>query len=178
MIDQVKLLGFIRQFIIPHEGIVFENDPDDDGNKGDGSPGNYGTKFGIDARSHPGVDIVNLTQEQAELIYQNEFFTSLSGSLPWPLAPVFFDIHVNNGETRAIKILQKALGVAQDGLVGPVTHGMIQSCNAVALACILPKFRDSFYEDLAEAVPKDRKYLRGWEVRDADLLDWVKNNLS
>jgi lysozyme family protein len=172
---QAALDGFIQQFLFPHEGEYFENDPNDDGDKGDGvTPGNIGTHYGVDARSHPGVDIENLTAAQALLIYQSEFNTSLSSALPWPLAPAFYDIHVNNGEIEAIKILQRAIGVTQDGLAGPVTMGLIAHANPAAIGIQLPSVRDQFYRDLAQEVPKDRRYLGGWLQRDADLISWIK----
>lgn len=176
--NQSAMDEFIQNFLFSHEGEYFENDPNDDGNQGDGTPGNYGTHYGIDARSHPGVDIKNLTADQALLIYQHEFFTTLASALPWPLAAAFFDIHVNNGELRGIKILQRAIGVTQDGIVGPVTMGVISHVDPIAVGVQLPSIRDAFYRDLAEAVPKDRRYLGGWLARDADLITWIKAHES
>ena len=80
------------------------------------------TKFGIAQKQHPSVDVANLTQEQAIAIYQSEYWTPCAcDRLPWPLSFLVFDSAVNQGVGRARLLLQEALGVRQDGDIGPVT---------------------------------------------------------
>lgn len=61
-----------------------------------------GTKYGIAAASHPGVDIVNLTKDQAIEIYWREYVLARHFErLPLPLLLLAFDGGVNCGPVRA-----------------------------------------------------------------------------
>lgn len=80
------------------------------------------TKWGISKRSYPHLDIKNLTQEQAKAVYYKDFWFPVSGldlhdGVLWQL----FDTAVNSGPTTAIRLYQKALGVADDGHFGRVS---------------------------------------------------------
>lgn len=80
------------------------------------------TKFGISKRSYPNVDIANLTLDAAKAIYLRDYWTPVHGDeLPWPLSLFVFDAAVNQGKPAAIAMLQKSLGVAQDGILGVKT---------------------------------------------------------
>lgn len=79
-------------FIIEWEGSVFENDPDDPGGA---------TKYGIDQRSHPTVNIRELTLEAATEIYWKEWLADGCEAMPSPYAEVFFNCAVNMGLGRA-----------------------------------------------------------------------------
>lgn len=131
-----------RDKIIPwlfdHEGRSFENDPDD--------PGGC-TKFGVDQRSHPDVDIKNLTSEQATDIYWNEWVKDGCEHLPSPIDWLFFDACVNCGVGRAQQFLTSS---ARDP----------------------KKFqqeRIDFYNRLANQKPVLKKFLKGWLSRVNDL---------
>lgn len=92
-------------FVLRQEGGL-STDPND--------PGNYvngvfvGTKYGISANAHPGVDIVNLTVEQAKEIYFKDYWgPSGAATLPWPLCLAVFDLAVNGGVGRAQQALKE-----------------------------------------------------------------------
>lgn len=98
--------------VLRHEG-GYVNDPRDPGGE---------TKYGISKRAYPNVDIANLTVEDAAAIYRRDYWDKLRpDELPADLAVVLFDTAVNQGVSRAIRLLQKACGVAQDGVMGPNT---------------------------------------------------------
>jgi lysozyme family protein len=91
----------------------YVHDPNDPGGE---------TKYGISKRSYPNVDIANLTVDGAKIIYLRDYWTTCAcGQLPDPLALFVFDCAVNQGQGRARRILQDALGVPADGNIGPVT---------------------------------------------------------
>lgn len=91
----------------------YVNDPRDPGGE---------TKFGISKRTYPQLDIANLTEADAIKIYQRDFWdTCKCGQLPSPIALIVFDIAVNQGQPTAGYVLQEALGVLQDGVVGTMT---------------------------------------------------------
>ena len=98
--------------LMDFEGQVYEKDPNDPGGA---------TKFGIDQRSHPAVDIAALTRKDAERIYLSEFAASAASKLPSPFSFVYFDTSVNCGETTAARCLQKSVEVRVDGRIGSDT---------------------------------------------------------
>lgn len=92
-------------------------------------PGNYtpagvlkGTKYGISAKSFPGVDIANLTLDQAKALAKPRYWDAVRGDEvhPW-LAMLMFDSSYNEGPEVAIKHLQVSLGIAIDGVFGGQT---------------------------------------------------------
>lgn len=98
--------------VLTEEG-GYVNDPRDPGGE---------TKFGISKRQYPDIDIANLTPQQAAEIYKRDYWTPCKcGALSWPLALFVFDSAVNQGVNAAIRMLQRALNVPQDGLLGPRT---------------------------------------------------------
>ena len=76
------------------------------------------TKFGISKRSYPDVDIANLTLDQAKAIYLRDFWNPLGDAHP-AIKFQCFDFAVNSGIQTAIRKLQLAVGVADDGHWGP-----------------------------------------------------------
>jgi len=123
-------------FILTWEGEVFENDPDDPGGA---------TKFGIDQRSHPGIDIRNLTKAGATEIYWHEWLEAGCADMPSPMAEVFFNCAVNMGLGRAKEFyataktaesfltLQEAKyrSIASHGSMGKFLKGWLNRTNAL-----------------------------------------------
>lgn len=139
------------------------NDPDD--------PGGL-TKFGIDQRSHPNINIRSLTKELASAIYHRDYWLPLRcHELPVPVGEVIFDIGVNNGKARAARWLQESLGVAADGFIGPVTLKAAQEADAPLLAARLLKRREAFYRSIARGAKS--KFLKGWLNRNAALAEFA-----
>jgi len=132
-------------FIWKWEGTKFEDDPDDPGNNGE----KYrGTKYGIDARSHPKTNIKNLTAEKAMEIYWNEYWIKCAcDDFDWPMSFIFFNCCVNCGVGRANKILK---------LTGKNPKKFLDE-------------QEAFYGRLVEARPTSKKYLKGWLNRTEDL---------
>lgn len=80
------------------------------------------TKYGIAKRFYPHLDIPALAIEQAREIYDTDYWRPAKcQELPWPLCLFVFDAAVNQGLGAAGRMLQKAAGVAQDGLLGKQT---------------------------------------------------------
>jgi lysozyme family protein len=100
-------------------------DPTDPGNWTGGKQGVgvlKGTKYGISAAQYPNVDIPNLTLDGAKAIYQSDYWNAVQGdALPWPLGLYVFDASVNQGQGTARMMMQTALGVQSDGVLGPIT---------------------------------------------------------
>lgn len=103
----------------------YSDDASDAGNWSGGHVGLgvlKGTKHGISAAQYPSIDIKNLTLDAAKGIYLRDYWDRLKcGVLPSPLNRAVFEFGVNEGQPTAALMLQKALGVVQDGDIGAVT---------------------------------------------------------
>ena len=88
------------------------------------------TKFGISKRSYPGENIKEMTLVRAKDIYQRDYWWKAGCDLvPDCVKFDLFDTAVNAGPGAAIRMLQKALGVTQDGVIGPKTMQAISSMD-------------------------------------------------
>ena len=144
---------------------ICEHDPNDPG--GD-------TKYGIDQRSHPDVDICGLTRDQAKQIYYDDEWTECRcDQLPigWDLA--VFDAAVNLGKGWAIPALQKILKVGSDGIIGPATLRALQQATETDLYAYL-KARETHYLALNPRLV--RRYSRGWLNRVASLRSQIETS--
>lgn len=114
------MIDFTKAFerLIGHEG-GYSNNPADPGGE---------TNWGISKRSYPNVDIKNLTRKQAEDIYFRDFWEPL-GDAPDAVKFQVFDFAVNSGIPTAIRKLQAAIGVADDGHWGPVSAAKLKSMD-------------------------------------------------
>jgi lysozyme family protein len=106
--------------LIGYEG-AYVNNPLDPGGE---------TKWGISKRSYPNLNIQELTREDARTIYKRDFWNRIHGEELYDgVAFQTFDIAVNSGIETAVRMLQRALGVADDGYWGPFTRRAAQSMS-------------------------------------------------
>jgi lysozyme family protein len=63
-----------------------------------------------------------MSKDEERTIYFTDYWMPHCPTLPHGLDLEFFDLNVNGGETRAVKTLQRALSVTQDGLWGSGTQ--------------------------------------------------------
>lgn len=107
-------------FVLEEEG-GYVNDPNDPGGE---------TNFGISKRAYPDLPIALLTKADALAIYERDYwYPAGCHQLPGPLALCVLDMAVNMGMERAVRTLQGALGVARDGVVGPLTVAAAQAAD-------------------------------------------------
>lgn len=78
-----------------------------------------------------------------------------------------FDVAVNSGHKRARVLLQKALGVKADGIIGKKTLEAYARADTSLIAKLKAE-RDSFYHRIAKGTQK--KYLKGWLNRSQKVL--------
>ena len=145
--------------VLHHEG-GYVNDPKDPGGE---------TNFGIAKRSHPDVDIKNLTENKAKSIYKEHYWDKNKvEELPYQLRHIYFDMCVNQGKGRAVKILQRAANakgasLKVDGGLGPKTLAAIEDSN-VELQRVR-SYRVKYYADLVTRKPDLEKFYYGWFKR-------------
>ena len=147
------------KIVLKHEG-GYVNDPVDQGGE---------TNMGISKKAYPFLDIKNLTIKQASDIYFKDYWLKAKVSkVPVELRMIYFDMVVNMGRSRAVKILQEAIsakGVKTtiDGGIGPQTIS-----NALKSGLEperLRSYRVKYYADLVNRKPKLGKYWYGWYRR-------------
>ena len=91
----------------------YVNDPADPGGE---------TQWGISKRAYPNVDIKALTRDGAKAIYARDFWARIEADrLADSVAFQLFDFAVNSGIETAVRYLQRAIGVADDGHFGSVS---------------------------------------------------------
>lgn len=68
------------------------------------------------------TNVADLDPPHAALIYSTVHWAAIRGDeLPPTLAPLVLNAAVNMGETRAVMLLQEAVGTPVDGVIGPAT---------------------------------------------------------
>lgn len=113
--------------VLGHEG-RYVNDPDDPGGE---------TNWGISKRSYPHVNIKELGREDAIAIYYRDFWLKILGDqLSDGASYQLLDSAVNSGVIQSIRFMQRALGVADDGIFGPHSQKVLEEtpeCNFIML---------------------------------------------
>lgn len=120
------------------------------------------TNLGISKRTYPRENIRGMTRDRAAMIYRRDFWDAVRGDdLPAGLDLVAFDAAVNSGQIRSAKWLQTALGVSQDGHIGPVT---VAKANAADPATAIGRACDARMAFLRRLATWD-DFGRGWTRR-------------
>jgi len=125
------------------------------------------TNWGITKRSYPALDIKNLTQDDAKAIYKRDFWDRCRcEDLSPQLAFALFDCAVNSGNGQAVKLLQKCVGVEEDGVMGPAT---IRAVEAGYSNTITAQFLGHRLQFMTNLRPWDT-FSKGWARRIAEQL--------
>lgn len=130
--------------LIGHEGGYVDH-PDDPGGE---------TNWGITLRTARSAGYVgsmrNLTREQAKEIYRTEYWDrAKADQYDGAIAFQLFDAAVNHGIGQSIRFLQRAVDVADDGVVGRIT---LAAVHALSVTDVLSRFnaeRLAFYTKLS-----------------------------
>lgn len=155
-----ELFDQLIERVLSHEG-GYVNDARDPGGE---------TQWGIAKRSYPEVDIRALTRLLAIEIYRKDFWDRIQGDqLPKPIAFQVLDATVNHGAGNSIRWLQRAVGAAEDGRLGPVTLARIAKADSDDLVLMFNAIRLRFYTKLSTF---DR-FGRGWTNRIAGNLEFA-----
>ena len=126
------------------------------------------TKFGISARSNPGVDIAALTRDAAIEIYWREWWQRFGfAQLPAAVASKTFDLAVNVGASNAIECLRRALRacgspVTEPGSLGLVTIVASRCADPHALMAALRSEAAGHYRLVAANQKRGADFLKGW----------------
>lgn len=124
------------------------------------------TKYGISKRSYPNVDIANLTYDGAKVIYKRDFWDECASGLDDGVMFQVFDAAVNHGIGNAIRMLQRAVGVADDGHWGPHSQSTAAKYKEHQLIMLFLAQRLHFMRRLITF----KDFGSGWSGRIADNL--------
>jgi lysozyme family protein len=119
-----------------------------------------------DRLGKPGQPVDDCTREDAETIYHTGYWLGAKcDGLPWPVSLVVFDSAVQHGPRNAVKLLQRAVGVKDDGAVGPDTLAAAAKVNTAKLVRALLFARLSFYRGILVNDKSQREFAAGWIAR-------------
>lgn len=147
--------------LIGHEG-GYSNHPDDPGGA---------TRWGVTekvARSwgYTG-DMRDLPGSVAKEIYQALYWVKVrADELPEAVRFDVFDTAVNSGVGQSVKLLQRAAGCADDGILGPKTLSSVRAMDPQLLDKRFSGYRLRFMTTLKNWPP----FARGWAARIATNL--------
>jgi len=136
--------------------VKIERDPNDPGGT---------TKYGIDQRDHPHVNVADLTRPEAAEIYRTENWEKMRcGDMkaPWDLAVM--DSSVNPGKGWTPKHLQIAVGTKVDGWIGDKTIAAVNAAGDQQLIEFL-RARCEYYRARPATLngkPFRDRFLGGW----------------
>jgi lysozyme family protein len=88
------------------------------------------TNWGISKRSYPNLNIKDLTRDQAIALYKRDFWDHIQlDNFAFGVGYQILDFAVNSGQGNALRALQRAVGVADDGVIGDHTKQAITVCE-------------------------------------------------
>ena len=112
------------------------------------------------------AEVRALSRAEAGAIYRKRYWDVIAGDrLPAGLDLALFDFAVNSGPARAIRMIQRHLGVAADGRMGPETLAALEKASPETLIAALSAERLAFLKDL----PNFATFGRGWSRRVQDI---------
>ena len=113
-------------------------------------------------------DMRELPLDLAKRIYKDRYWDAVRAEeLPEAIRYVVFDAAVNSGPRQAILWLQRAVGVKDDGIIGPVTLAAVRAADPEQLVRRMLAQRLRFMAGL----PNWPAFGRGWAQRIADLME-------
>jgi lysozyme family protein len=114
------------------------------------------------AHGEPLSDVWTASNATVAQIYSQKYWLPECDPLPKGEDYLLFDMKVNMGARQAIILLQRALGVAADGIFGPLTLTAAMDANIAALLPAVTAQKIAFYKELIVEYPTDSKYYQGW----------------
>ena len=154
-------------FILGNEG-GFSDDPEDSGGR---------TNFGITQQTltdfklaHPDLslpdDVADLMVDEAGVIYHTDYWC-FDGMESEAVATKVFDMAVNMGLRRAIRLLQATLNtngaaLLADGIYGPKTEAAVNAADPGLLMTQLISSCVGYYKQIVSSNPSQGKFLHDW----------------
>lgn len=141
----------------------YANNPNDRGGE---------TNFGISKRSYPDLNIKTLTRDKAIAIYFRDFWIPAHcEDVPRKAAIAHLDCAAICGKFWAIRILQRALRVTSDGIIGPESRGALSRADETQLVKDMIHERVLYHARIArdDRTLVQNRNLPGWVLRCGNL---------
>jgi len=127
------------------------------------------TRWGISHKAYPELVISTLTRDQAKKLYHLHYWLQpkIHLILDDAVAAKIFDLGVNLGPRRSVRILQKAMNksyapeseLKTDGILGPLTLRVVNgTINPWYLLAVIKQIAVKKYCD----IDRGGRYLKGW----------------
>jgi lysozyme family protein len=125
-----------------------DNDPRDPGGR---------TSRGITQREYnayrarkgkPAGDVWKATNDEVKEIYHDSYWDPWCDKFPAGVDYLYFDMAVNSGPSQAAKLLQRGLGIHEDGQIGPATLAAAVNSDTARLIVDVSAKREAFYRSL------------------------------
>lgn len=133
------------------------------------------TRFGVAERLHPDLtktgffDTLDYTEalDVADSIYKNQYADELQieSIKSQNVANALLSFGVNEGTIQTAKILQRAVGVSDDGIIGTRTIEVLNSWNESNVLNSMYYAEVKFYNSLVAHNPEQSTFLAGWVNR-------------
>lgn len=139
----------------------YSNDPNDPGGET-----NWGITIAVARENGYIGPMKDMDQSVAKAIYVKKYWLDAFEQLPYPIAFQVFDAAVNSGVGQAVRWLQRSVGAADDGKLGPVTLQAIQTVDPIKLVMLFNAERLLFMTNLSTW----GSFGKGWARRVANNL--------
>lgn len=114
-------------------------------------------------------DFRDTTREEASYIaFTKYYLAARADKVPHECKLYYFDMAYNMGVSRAVKTLQKAVGVKADGIIGRITLSRFGALKEADLK----RIRESRYYWLATKYYRLKKFLKGWLNRSRSVYSY------
>ncbi len=165
-------MSFVQayQFTVPYEGGYVVDD---------GGPTMHGVTQAVydayrTAHKWPTQWVKMISNFETHDIYLSQYWgPSSAQDLPTMSGIVHFDWSVDHGVEGAIKTMQEVLGVADDGIIGPITLAAMRAVNDTEFSGRYLDKRRLIYREIAANNPDDEQYLDGWLNRCDELQNYI-----
>ncbi len=174
-----KFLKALRK-TLKWEGGISNNPADKGGYTNRGVSLRFLKAIGLDLNSDGVInelDLKNINDNSILYIYKTYFWDKLRADeiSSLPIASHLFDIAVNSGNKRAVRLIQETCNYFEkelkvDGVMGEKTIKAINECVPLLLNTALYYNRVEFYENIVKSNPSQKVFLLGWKRRAEDFI--------
>lgn len=109
-------------------------------------------------------DVWRASDHDIGTIYHEEYWLPFCDLWPIGIDYLGFDMNVNAGPYRSATLIQRALGVREDGRIGAVTRGAILASDPATFIRKFTEMKKIWYRGLNQP-----KYTKGWLNRASEV---------